>query len=482
MIEFLRRSFGAMEQPDPGGWRARQAGALEQSRYREQTRAIDSFTSKPGLTEQLLAVQGLSNRPWRVASIKEAMGVPSNFRSVALIANTTGSLAMEAYRKGVLLDAEDTPRIIQRPDPFRIPRDFYRDTAFDQATRGEYWWWIASRDIDDSPLSVIRIAPWEIKIEYTGDRLRPDIFWGNRKMPLRDLRHGTFLPDPNDMTGPWQRGVGPLQLCGAAISVQVESDMWAANFFADGGYPSIWIKAAGELGELEEPNDDGETEEAKILLRQFREREHNSPFISDDGIEDVKEFGQNAQGSQMLDAREQNKGTSANLFGVPGALLEYGRPGSSLTYQTVTEVFTTFVRATLAPDYLESIEQNMSDLLTRSTVARFNVKGFLRADVKTRWEVYELATKVIGVEEAATLARQSEGLEPGDIEYAPVPFAPPQAIPSEIPVTRSAEPVRCDGSVVIKGRVKPCRKLLAEEGPFIGRCSRCGKAYATVVA
>ena len=111
MLDFLRRSFGPMEQPDPGGWRARQAGALE----RTQTRAIDSFTNHPGLTEQLLAVQGLHNRPWRVASLREAMGVPSNFRAITLISNTVGSLAMEAYRKGVLLDSEDTPRIVQRP-------------------------------------------------------------------------------------------------------------------------------------------------------------------------------------------------------------------------------------------------------------------------------------------------------------------------------------------------------------------------------
>jgi phage portal protein BeeE len=475
MLDFIRRSFGPMEQPDPGGWRARQAIAQE----RTQTRAIDSFTSYPGLTEQLLAVQGLQSRPWRVASLREALGVPSNFRAVTLISNTVGSLAMEAYRKGVRLDSEDTPRIIQRPDPFRIPRDFYRDTAYDLATRGEWWWWIASRDIDDSPLSVIRIAPWEINVRYTtGDRLRPQVFWGNREMALRDMRHGTLQPDPDSLSGPWQRGVGPIQMCGAAISVQVESDMWAANFFGeDGGYPSIIIKAANELGETE----DGENE-ADLLRDQWMSKPHNTPRVIDQGIESVEEFGSNASGGQMLDSREQNKGTSAVMWGIPGDLLEYGRPGSSLTYTNVPELFRRFVKAPLIPDYLEPIEQHMSDLLTRSTVARFNVKGFDRADPKTRWEVYEIMSKVVGVEEAARIAAESEGFAPGDIEYAPVPFAPPQAIPSEIPVTRSAEQVRCDGSVVIKGMLKPCRKLLAEQAPFIGRCTRCGKAYATAVA
>ena len=468
----LRRAFGPIDQPDPGGWRARQAIAQE----RQQTRAIDSFVDSPGLTEQLLAVQGLHDRPWRVASIREALGVPSNFRSVALISNTTGSLAMEAYRKGVKLSDEDTPRLIKRPDPFRIPRDFFRDTAFDQATRGEYWWWIAARDIDDSALSLIRIAPWEIKVERTEDRLRPRILWGNREMDRRDIVHGTFLPDPNSPSGPYQRGVGPLQLCGAAISVQVESDQWAANFFGeDGGYPSIWIKAAGALGQHE----DG-TEEAQIILDQFSERHNNTPLVTDDGIEDVKEFGANAQGSQMLDSREYNKGTSANLFGVPGALLEYGRPGSSLTYQNVTEVFTTFVKTALAPDYLEPIEQHMSDLLTRSTVARFNVEGFLRADIKTRFEVYKLGVEsgVMSAEEA----RREEGLDAGDVEFAPIPFSPPQAVPTRLPETRSEQPIRCDGTRILRGIVRPCNKLLAEGGTFAGRCPRCGKTYAAEVA
>jgi hypothetical protein len=181
----------------------------------------------------------------------------------------------------------------------------------------------------------------------------------------------------------------------------------------------------------------------------------------------------------MLDARESIKGDSANMFGIPGALLEYGRPGSSLTYQNVTEVFTTFVKAGLGPDYLEPIEQHMSDLLTRSTVARFNVRGFMRADIKTRYEVYQLGidSGVITPEEA----RRDEGRIPGDVEFAPVPFAPPAANPPAVPQLRSVpDPVRCDGMRMLRGLMKPCNKLLAEQGPFTGRCGRCGKSYSAV--
>ena len=190
---------------------------------------------------------------------------------------------------------------------------------------------------------------------------------------------------------------------------------------------------------------------------------------------DATNMDVNPQGAQMLEAREYQNGDAARLFGIPGMLMEYSTPGSSLTYQNLSEVWTNFVRGCLAPNYLEPIEQALSDLLPRSTVVRFAVSGLQRADVKTRWEVYQAAVDVIGQEEAAQMARVKEGIVPGDIENAPVLASPVSAIPSPIQ-KRSAE-IRCDGMRLLRGRLTRCNKLLAESGPFTGSCPRCGRAY-----
>jgi phage portal protein BeeE len=107
------------------------------------------------------------------------------------------------------------------------------------------------------------------------------------------------------------------------------------------------------------------------------------------------------------------------MFGIPGHLLEYAVQGSSLTYQNIGEVGAELVRFTLAPGYLEPIEVGISDLLTRSTVARFNAEGIYRADIKTRFEVYQIGTGsgVLTIPEA----RKAEGLDPGGVETAPMP-------------------------------------------------------------
>jgi hypothetical protein len=168
------------------------------------------------------------------------------------------------------------------------------------------------------------------------------------------------------------------------------------------------------------------------------------------------------------------------MFRIPGALLEFSAPGSSLTYQNVADVWVQFLRGCLQPSYLEKIEAHMSDLLPRSQAGRFNTLGLQRADIRTRYDVYEkgIATGVLTVEQA----QQEEGYLPGDIERMPVAPSPPAAIPADLPNTdtmqsRSRE-VRCDGRRVLGGILRPCNAKLNDGGsPFVGTCRRCKKVY-----
>ena len=457
-----------------------------------QTRE-DNPDSLAGLVARM---SGFRTNPWRLPTIREALGVPAFQRSVTLIANTVGSITVQAFRNRGLLD--ETPRVIARPDPYRTPRDFYRDSGYCLASRGELVWWIAKRDFDGYPAALIVVPLNELQITANErNRLFPTYTWGalegtrySPANPTGAFVHVTYLQEPGEL-----RGLGPLQLGRAAVSVAVEAQEWAANFYADGGNPSLLIQKAGQLSpqrrdpdtwEIVTDPDEPGYNEAELFRNQWMERAHNVPRVIDETVVDVKYLQPNEQGAQMLGARDRGDGEAARMCGIPGALLEYGVAGASLTYQNLADVWVNFVRGCLAPNYLEPIEQALTDLLPRSTVARFDTTGLQRADDRTRWDIYQIAVTVLGQEEAAEFARVNEGLAPGSPEVAAILPAPPAAIPASLPEVRTAATeIRCDrlapkrrGGIT---KLETCNRLLSTTGSFVGRCPRC-KAEHSVAA
>ncbi len=381
----------------------------------------------------------------RIPSVSQALSVPSIHRAVVLISSTTGMLSMQAFRNGSVMD--DPPRLVVRPDPDEAPGTFYQQTAANLAKYGEYVWWIASRDGDGNASALVNVPLHELKVEPNpDDRRRSRYRWGStnstRWTPTNP--DGQFVHRKYALAAPFDlRGEGPLQMAKAATSIAVEAQTWAANFY-EGGKPRDIVKWARELDPT--PRDDmGELNletglsEAERLKAQYIARDSNTPIVIDDRIDSITHPAIDEQTAHLLNARKEIRGDAALMFGIAGHFVEYVQSGTSLTYQTLETAFTELVRVCLQPLYLEPIEQDMSDLLPRTTTGRFNVRGFLRADVKTRFEVHGIAIP-LGIYDAA-YAQREEGIAPGDVEFAPIPFAPPQATPG--PIRQMSGAVRC---------------------------------------
>lgn len=457
------------EQEEYSAWMelSRHLGAEVSTIPRDEVQVRTAYAS----WEQQVAAFHRLPQPWSVASPEEAMTVPAIFRAVTLIANTVGMLNLETYRNKILLtDPLEVPRITIRPNPLTRPRVFWRDSAYYLASRGEAWWWIARRDVDGNPISLFPVPPWEITVEANSrNRLQPTIKWADRVMPNEDMRQITYMPDRTGL-----RGEGPLQKCGAAVSVAVEAQEWAANFFS-GSIPSI-------IGQTDEPLS---PEEAAILDEQWSEKPSNVPRWLGFGVK-VEDFRVDAQKAQMVETRRFNDGQAAVMFGIPGSLLEYSMPGASLTYQNVEGEYMKFLRTCLQPNYLEPLEQEMSDLLTRTHTTRFNTNEVTRADIKTRSEVFKTLVEAGVAKEVAAQIVGFETLDPDAINVAPVPASPPGAnIDRVFPDVRTAitaGEVRCDGMVTKRqngiSRISRCNRLLSKGEPFFAPCPRCKKQHS----
>lgn len=375
-----------------------------------QTRSIDSFTDYPGLTEQLLAIQGLRTDGSYPPSIREALAVPAVFRAVSMISNLIGSLSMQAWRNGQLLTPQQTPRLVTRPGVFSTTRDFIRDTAYSLATRGEYIWWIVSRNDEGLADGLLLLPPQEVMVEWI-DEKRPLVRkyrWRDKDIDTDDIEHGFFLRDVGGL-----RGFGPLQMCGAALAVAVEATEWAERFFSRGGVPSTVLMTGANLSQ----------DDSDRLVARWLERQGNEVRVASGGLE-PKPFMVDPEQAQLLGSRQQSAVDVATAFGMDADLLNAAVSGSSLTYQNVGQRFDNFIRSTLAPNYLEPIEHGISERLTRTTVARFDLTGLLRADVKTQAEVFStLVTAGLDAERAGTIA----GLD-SLVDTEPIPAPEPVRI------------------------------------------------------
>ena len=378
---------------------------------RLQQRALDSFTEHPGLTEQLLRVQGLSLSNWYPPSLQEVMGVPAVFRAVTMISNLVGSLTMEAWRNGRKM--ETPPVLVSRPGVFTDPFDFYRDTGYSLATRGEYIWLTVDRDDDGLAKKLLLLPPQEVTVSWNQRLpLLRDYEWRGKKLDRDDVTHRTFSREMGAL-----RGQGPLQLCGAALSAAVEADEWAARFFKRGGAPATVLEHPSNLS----------GKEASDLKNQWLETEGNEVKVASGGTKAIA-FQINPEAAQLLESRRYSASSIATAFGMDADMLNAAQSGSSITYGNVGQRFDNFVRSTLGPNYLEPIEHGISELLPRTTVSRFSLQRLLSADVKTQAEVYQI---LIDAGVNATKAAEIAGIG-SLVDTQPVP-APEDRFRIEVP-------------------------------------------------
>lgn len=361
---------------------------------------FDPSNTYPDIDYQLYQRQNSRTVPW-TPTVRDALGVPAIWRAVSLISTTVGSFQLKEYVNQVEVEASP---FVRRPSRSWTPGDFFRDMSSYLASRGEAIAIVLARDFNGFATNLQLVAPYLMQSEWDGLEHDWRITQNNRQVPIsrENVVHITLMRD--EVTG---RGIGPLQRCGVALNVAVEADRWASRFYV-GGIPSVFLDSENPIN----------AEEAAKVKDQWLTDPPNVPKVGHGFTPSTLQV--NPEVAQLVESRMHSRGDAAVAFGIPGKLLEYSAGGSSLTYQNVGDLATELVRLTLAPQYLEPIEQHFSDLLPRGHEVRFDVEGFQRADAKTRYEVYAQ-----GIENGiftSEYAAQQEGILGGSPEVRPVPI------------------------------------------------------------
>lgn len=343
----------------------------------------------------LVSLLGNGNATTVAAVPTTALGVPAVYRAVAMISSSVSQLPWASWNPRTNVQLPEQPTILRRPDPFMArARTLYRVTS-SMLLHGEAFLRLAAPGRDGRATVAIPLPPDEVQITWNRDRTRPEYRWRSGP-PLaegREIMHIRYMEIPGVL-----RGIGPIQSARWTVTGALASEQHAAEFFTDGAIPDAVLESPSKLTKPE----------AERLRDQWNETDggRRSTAVLSGGVE-YKPITMSNADAQFVESRNFNVGDVARLFGIPAPLLNAQVAGSSLTYRNTEGVMTEYGTFAVLP-VTEPIEAGFGELIPTTQELRFSLTRLLRADSKTRFEVYQLGLTngVLTVNEV----REIEGL------------------------------------------------------------------------
>ena len=183
------------------------------------------------------------------------------------------------------------------------------------------------------------------------------------------------------------KGLGPMQ--NPRILGLIALQTYSSEFFKNHGKPS---------GVLKVPTDPT-SDEAKLLKAQWDSaRQIRSTAIISQQM-DYSATSFSPDDSEWVESAAFGIGEVSNLFGVPAVFLNYSPGGSSLTYQSIGDVYQGYWRMSLFPTYAKRITEMWSQVLGETVV--FDPEHLFLASLRDRalaaWQLTGMGYEPAGV-------------------------------------------------------------------------------------
>lgn len=361
-------------------------------------------------------------------NVEQALGLSAVYRSVDIICTSVMQLELGVWRGTA--EMKKVPALVSRPDINSSPSKFLKKTAMSLATHGNAFWLVDRQDNND-PISIATnltvLNPLTVAIEHDKE--------GNVKFRTVVKNKSVLLDEHRvkhiKLMEVWgtDLGLGPIQAQRMGLAGHINLRDYSQKVFTE--YPTGIVSSKDVLNKDIVDAYEARWYESETTGRRIRFLGNGMTY---------QPIMLNPEDAQFLENQAFAITDVARMFGIPANYLHAEIGGNSMTYQNMEDVDTQFVKYTLT-GYLREIEEAFTDLLPRGQRARFKLEGFLRADEKTRAEVYNIY-KGMGVLSAEEI-RVSEGWGemPDDLKAANKAPAPqsPNAAPPQSPITGEDE-------------------------------------------
>jgi HK97 family phage portal protein len=346
--------------------------------------------------------------PFAPASPTGALEIADVFACVRALSDAAASIPLIAYRRTTSgrqrLTSGKLYDLLERPAPATTQASLVGQMVahlnlFGNAFLGKF------KDADGRLEQLGLLQPDRVTVKQVAGEPRYTV---SDPKTGQETYHGSDdIVHVKAMTTDGLVGLSPIQQCKLAVSLSQGLGEFSEAFIRNGARPSGFIKlpGGGDKGQLQGLQED-------LAHRHGGARNAHKVAIITGDVEWTAMTGP-LDDLQFVQQRHLSTQEICRIFRVPPWMVG-GETGASQTYSNVEQQALMFVTYSLRP-WLVMIEQRISsdpDLCSERQYVEFLVDALLRADSKTRAEVYALALDPLQGWMNRDEVRRLENLEP----------------------------------------------------------------------
>jgi len=309
------------------------------------------------------------------------------------------------------------PMMLQRPSAHLDRVDWLSQVLVSLLTTGNAYGLIASRDRLEYPTQINLVPPGTITAEIDRETGRK-VYKGTngRTYPDEQVWHRTGLMWPGDVVG-----LDPVTYFVRTITLGLEAERYGADYYQNGAHPTAVASTDNEITQEQ-------AETIKGRIKQATARRDIAVLGA--GLK-LDRWQGSPNDAQLGETIRMNAAMVCAIYGVPPEKIGVSMgDSSSVTYANREQRAQDFLNDAVNP-WLVRMERSMSDWFPRGKFVKFNTGGFLKSDLKTRYEAYAIATgnKPWMLPSEARAFENWQPVAGIDDEPTPPPASPPGGTP-----------------------------------------------------
>lgn len=354
----------------------------------------------------------------------KAMKVDAMWSSVNLLASTVANLPVDVFRgtgtdKSPVLPA---PSLVDSPSLLVEREDWVYQAMVALLLTGNAVGLAVSRDALQRPKAVEWLDPSSVTIEQRSSLRPPTYKQGAETLRAADVVHLRAFCKPGTAIG-----MSPVEYRAETLGISLAAQSYGAGFYGGGGHPTAVFQ------NKDKPDVSGE---APTLKERFLAltRGKREPLVVGSSWSYTPVQVSPAE-ADFVGSMGYSDAQIARMYG-PGLaeVLGYQVSGSSLTYSNRVDRSLDLLTYTVMP-WVRKFERFWTRSIAQPQTARMNVTALLRADNKTRHEIYQIDRNIglYSVDELRALEDLSPLPDGQGQNYTPLAFKSGGATASEEP-------------------------------------------------